>query len=157
LREWRSCLHDRTTCPDNQMIRYTLKCPEGHSFESWFRNADAFDALAADGRLRCPRCGTDRIEKSLMTPDVRPARAQPPARLSPDTEREKAIAALKRKVETEGEYVGLGFAQEARAIHGGDAPKRPIYGEAKPEEAIALIEDGVPVAPLPFTPTRKTN
>jgi len=139
------------------MIRYTLKCPEGHRFESWFQNAAAYEALAAARQLRCPDCGAQDIEKSLMTPDVRPARAHTPAPLSPESEREKAIAALKRKVETEGEYVGLGFVREARAMHEGTAPERPIYGEAKPEEAIALIEEGVPVAPLPFTPTRKTN
>ncbi|GGD43148.1 DUF1178 family protein [Sinisalibacter lacisalsi] len=142
------------------MIRYTLKCPEGHRFESWFHNAAAYEALAAAGQLRCPDCGADRIEKSLMTPDVRPARARPPApteQLAPQTEREKAIAALKRKVEAEADYVGPRFAREARAMHDGTAPERPIYGEAKPEEAIALIEDGVPVAPLPFTPTRKIN
>jgi len=139
------------------MIRYMLKCPEGHRFESWFRNADAFEVLAAAGRLRCPSCGAAKIEKTLMTPDVRPARDSAPVPLSAETEREKAIAALKRKVEAEGDYVGLGFAREARAIHDGTAPERPIYGEARPEEAIALIEDGVPVTPLPFTPTRKTN
>jgi hypothetical protein len=138
------------------MIRYALKCPEGHRFDSWFQGADAFDALRAAGRLACPECGATEVEKCLMTPDVQPARrtGRP---LAPEGAREEALAALKAKVETEGDYVGMGFVQEARAIHEGLAPERTIYGEARAEEAIELIEEGVPVAPLPFTPTRKTN
>lgn len=146
------------------MIRFTLQCPEGHRFESWFRDGTAFDVLAADGGLSCPDCGSTEIAKSLMAPRVRPARdaasapADPaPAPLGPESDRERALAALKAKVEAEADYVGMGFAREARAIHTGDAPVRPIYGEAKPAEAIDLIEDGVPVAPLPFAPTRKVN
>ncbi len=67
------------------------------------------------------------------------------------------MAALRAKIEASSEYVGLNFAAEARAIHDGDAPERAIYGEAKPDEAKRLIEDGIPVAPLPFIPVRKTN
>lgn len=144
------------------MIRYALKCPDGHRFESWFQNAAAFDTLASQGHIACPDCGATRIEKCLMTPEVRPARdvAAPSGAgdaLAPQDERERAIAALKARVEAESEYVGMRFAREARAMHDGTAPERPIYGEARADEAIALIEDGVPVAPLPFTPTRKTN
>jgi hypothetical protein len=64
---------------------------------------------------------------------------------------------MRRKVEENSEYVGMNFAAEARAIHEGAAPERSIYGETKPDEARALIEDGIPVAPLPFMPARKTN
>lgn len=149
------------------MIRYALKCPEGHRFESWFQNAGAYDALAAGGRVSCPECGATQVEKCLMTPDVRPKRADSPGAqaeaptpahpLAPDTAQQKALAELRAKVEAESDYVGASFAREARAIHDGDAPERPIYGEARVDEAVALIEDGVPIAPLPFTPTRKTN
>lgn len=149
------------------MIRYALKCSEGHKFESWFQNAAAFETLASVGQISCPECGATEVEKSLMTPDVRPARnvkkrvsggADPQAKsLEPKTEREQAIAKLKAKVEAGSDYVGAQFAREARAIHDGNAPLRSIYGEAKPEEALALLEDGVSVAPLPFTPTRKVN
>lgn len=149
----------------DRMIRYALHCPEGHRFESWFRDAAAFDALAAGGQVVCPDCGSTRVEKSLMAPRVRPARdaavaAKTPEDahpLAPETDHERALAALKRKVETEADYVGLSFAREARAMHDGETPARPIYGEAKPADAISLIEDGVPVAPLPFAPTRKVN
>lgn len=137
------------------MIRYALKCPDGHRFESWFQNADAYEALAAAGQVACPSCGATAVEKDLMAPDVRPARNARP--LAPENEPEQALAALKAKVEAEGEYVGMGFVKEARAIHEGTAPERLVYGEARADEAIALIEEGVPVAPLPFTPTRKTN
>ncbi|OIP88005.1 MAG: hypothetical protein AUK37_00265 [Rhodobacterales bacterium CG2_30_65_12] len=146
------------------MIRYALKCPRNHRFESWFQSAAAFDALLAAGQLACPTCGAPEVEKSLMSPDVRPARAataaveaETPHPLAAKSERERAVAALKARVEATGDYVGLRFAREARAMHEGSAPERPIYGEARADEARALIEDGVPVAPLPFTPTRKTN
>ena len=137
------------------MIRYALKCPDGHRFESWFQNADAYEALAAAGQVACPSCGATTVEKDLMAPDVRPARNA--RSLVPENGPEQALAALKAKVEAEGEYVGMGFVKEARAIHEGAAPARLVYGEARADEAIALIEEGVPVAPLPFTPTRKTN
>ena len=144
------------------MIRYALKCTEGHRFDSWFQNAAAFEALAAAGHLACPDCGATGVEKCLMAPDVRPARgaspdAPPPHPLAPEDERARALAALKARVEAESDYVGPGFVREARAMHEGRAPERPIYGEARADEALALIEDGVPVAPLPFTPSRKTN
>ncbi len=75
----------------------------------------------------------------------------------PASAAEQAIAELRRKIEESSDYVGMNFASEARAIHQGEAPERPIYGEAKMDEARALIEEGVPVAPLPFMPNRKTN
>lgn len=156
------------------MIRYTLRCQHGHEFESWFRSADAFDALRAEGHVSCPHCGSIEVVKALMAPRVQPGRrraaaaspepapeAAPPARpLAPGQGVDRqaaALAALRRRIEEKSEYVGLEFASEARAIHAGDAPERCIHGEAPPEEARALIEEGVPVAPLPFLPGRKVN
>ncbi|MEL5877375.1 DUF1178 family protein [Cereibacter sphaeroides] len=144
------------------MIRYSLRCPEDHGFESWFQSSDAFDDLLAAGRVACPVCGSSSVEKVLMAPAVRPARkaaaGPPPKPLSaPASQMEEAFRALRRQVEENSEYVGMNFATEARKIHEGDAPERAIYGEAKPEEARRLIEDGVPVAPLPFLPQRKVN
>lgn len=104
-----------------------------------------------------------------MTPRVRPARnaaARPLAVMpeagtigvaAPAPDVEKVLAELRRKVEENSDYVGKDFASEARKIYLGDAPERAIYGEAKLEDAQALIDDGVPVAPLPFVPSRKTN
>lgn len=146
------------------MIRYSLKCPEGHGFDSWFPSAGAFDGQLARGLVSCPVCGSTEIEKTLMAPAVRPARkaaaAPAPAErplTAPQSDLETALAALRRQVEENSEYVGMNFATEARKIHAGNAPERAIYGEAKPDEARKLIEDGVPVAPLPFMPARKTN
>lgn len=138
------------------MIRYDLKCDKGHSFDSWFASADAFDALEKAGHLTCPECGSTKVTKSLMAPKVRSSRKA--ASLSKaETEKEKALAKLRDEVEKNSDYVGMNFAAQARAMHDGDAPARPIYGEAKLEDAKSLIEDGVPVAPLPFTPKAKTS
>jgi hypothetical protein len=75
----------------------------------------------------------------------------------PQSEVETALAALRAQIEANSDYVGMNFAREARAIHDGTAPDRSIYGEARPEDARALLEDGIKVAPLPFMPPRKTN
>jgi hypothetical protein len=136
------------------MIRYTLRCAKGHDFESWFQSAAAFDSLQAAGHVSCGLCGESSVTKALMAPAVAQDR---PTLGQPQSEIEAAMAALRRQVEENSEYVGLGFAAEARAMHDGDAPARAIYGEAKPEEARKLLEDGVPVAPLPFLPRAKAN
>ncbi|MEM1066579.1 MAG: DUF1178 family protein [Pseudomonadota bacterium] len=144
------------------MIRFTLKCTHNHRFESWFQSNDAFDDLKARGLVSCPECGDVTVEKAIMAPRVRPARTAAPAPpeitapAKPDP-RAEALTKLRDHVEKNSEYVGMSFASEARAIHDGDAPDRAIYGEAKREDAVKLLEDGVPVAPLPFVPKAKTN
>jgi hypothetical protein len=147
------------------MIRFALTCSRDHQFDSWFQSGSAFDALVAKGKVECPICGTAVVTKSLMAPSVQHREttkvpvAPGPARPleAPATELEQALATLRRQVEENSEYVGMNFALEARAIHDGDAPARSIYGEARADEARKLIEDGVPVAPLPFVPARKVN
>ena len=154
------------------MIQYALKCTEGHSFDSWFQSAGAFDKLARAGMISCVICGGTQVEKAIMTPRVRPARkavssdpapqdqtSQPVAgSLSPPaSELEKAVSELRKQVEANADYVGDDFVSQARAMHSGETPTRSIYGEAKVEDAKALIEEGVSVAPLPFRPNRKTN
>ena len=163
------------------MILYALTCAQDHRFDSWFQSGAAFDRLIATTQVVCPVCGTAEVTKSLMAPKVATAEtrakrhssgaatlpaglpdnataARGPHPLSaPGSDLERAIAQLRREVEANTEYVGLNFAQEARAIHDGDAPQRAIYGEARHDEARKLLEDGVPVAPLPFIPARKTN
>lgn len=145
------------------MIQYALKCADGHSFDSWFQSSDAFDKLHAAGMVACAVCGSTEVEKSVMAPRVQASRdkAQPDAPRRPLSEpaspAEQALAELRRRIEANSDYVGRNFAAEARAIHEGEAPARSIYGEARPDEARALIEDGIPVAPLPFRPQRKSN
>ena len=150
------------------MIRYSLRCAGDHGFESWFKGADAFAALQAAGQVECPVCGSADVRKDLMAPAVRPARKaaanapQPgpdtrPDLSAPASDLEAEIAALRRQIEENSEYVGMNFAAEARAMHAGEAKGRAIHGEARPDEARALIEEGLPVAPLPFLPARKVN
>lgn len=147
------------------MIKYALKCAKAHEFESWFQSAAAFDALHGSGHVACPVCGETTVEKSLMAPAVRPGRQPdptetPPAKPSlqtPASEIETALAAMRAQIEAQSEYVGVNFVTEARKMHAGEAPERAIYGEAKPDEARKLIEEGVPVVPLPFLPRRKAN
>ena len=138
------------------MIKFTLKCEQGHRFDSWFQSASAFDRLCETGMVACAICGSARVEKALMTPQVQGGRDDRSLAAQPGSA-EQAIAALRRKVEANADYVGPQFAQEARDMHDGHLPERAIYGEARPEEARRLIEDGIPVAPLPFSPRRKTS
>ena len=145
------------------MIHYAPKCSEDHRFESWFQSAAAFDKLQAAGMVACAVCGTSKVDRDLMAPRVSHGTAKPkpqaPAKplLTPASPAEKALAELKAHIEKTSEDVGRDFAREARAIHLGDAPSRAIRGEARPEEARKLVEDGVPIAPLPFKVGRKTN
>ena len=141
------------------MIRYALKCADGHAFDSWFQSAEAYDTLAARRMVSCVECGSNDVGKALMAPKVAPkGEVIPKGELrGPRSEMEAKLAAFRRKIESEATYVGGRFAAEARAIHESETPDRAIYGEANAKDAKALIEDGVPVAPLPFRPTRKTN
>jgi hypothetical protein len=150
------------------MIQFSLKCSNDHRFDSWFQSSDAYDKLERAGLVTCAICGVASVSKAIMAPRVRPARnAAPvpapiptvPAATDPGHGHpaEPALAALKKHIEANSDYVGKDFAREARAIHDGTAPERAIYGEARPEDARRLIEDGVPIAPLPFVPRRKTN
>ncbi len=143
------------------MIRYALKCDKSHSFDSWFQSATAFEKLLASGMVTCSVCGSAVVEKALMAPKVRAARnaretAKPRPLSEPASPAEQALRELRAKIEANSEDVGRNFAREARAIHDGDAPERPIIGEVAPHEARSLIEDGVPVAPLPWS-SRKSN
>ncbi|MBU2980920.1 DUF1178 family protein [Lentibacter algarum] len=140
------------------MISFSLKCAAGHSFDSWFQSSSAFDKLHRSGLVVCAICGSSDISKQIMAPNVSTSHSKPESPLStPQSPNEQALADMRRKVEETSEDVGMRFASEARAMHDGDAPERSIYGQAKPEDAKKLIDDGVPVLPLPFIPKRKTN
>lgn len=140
------------------MIRYSLRCNNGHDFDGWYRSSDAFDTMLAGGYVTCSFCGSSDVEKALMAPSV--AQAKPiedkPAATQEQAMRD-ALDKLRQSVEANSDYVGLSFAEEARAMHEGRSPSRAIYGEAHPDDARQLIDDGVPVAPLPFIPRQKTN
>ncbi|MFP7673766.1 DUF1178 family protein [Marivita sp. S0852] len=144
------------------MIQFTLKCENDHRFDSWFQSGAAFEKLFSTGMVTCAVCGSSNVSKAMMAPRVSTKDATLPTPAKPKLSQpaspaEQALAELKKHVEKNSDYVGKNFASEARAIHSGDAPDRPIWGEARGEDAKKLVEDGVPIAPLPFTPTRKTN
>ncbi|HUF57137.1 MAG TPA: DUF1178 family protein [Thermohalobaculum sp.] len=131
------------------MIRYALRCVDGHDFDGWFRDSAAFEAQAEAGRVACAVCGSAEVGKALMAPSVPSAREARP-RLAPAGPREKALAALRQKIERECDYVGRDFAAEARRMHEGDTDRRAVWGEANLREARSLREEGVPILPLPF-------
>lgn len=133
------------------MIRYDLHCDNGHDFDGWFRSSEGFDTLRAAGQVACTHCGSTDVNKALMAPAVSPEKT------SPSEVAETPLERLRRHVEANSDYVGLKFADQARAMHDGNMPQRPIHGEARPEDARQLIEDGIPVAPLPFIPRQRTN
>lgn len=138
------------------MIRYALRCDRGDAFEAWFRNSADFDEQQGEGALECPVCGSSAVSKDVMAPAVKRAREADPRAVA------MAMAQkIKRHIRENHEYVGERFAEEARAIHEGCAEDRPIWGEATPDEARALVEDGLPVAALPPDlapdPPRKLN
>ncbi len=143
------------------MIRYSLRCANDHAFDSWFRSAAGYDELLAAGQVACPDCGNKAVVKALMAPSVTlapsPGVREAAPLSAPANPREAAMAELRRRITEKSEYVGMNFVAEARAIHDGDAPERSIHGEARLDEARRLIEDGVPVAPLPFLPVGKVN
>lgn len=141
------------------MICFSLCCAKDHHFDSWFQSGAAFDGLAAAGQLACPVCGDPSVKKSLMAPAVRPAeKAGEKKRLSaPQNDAEAQLAEMRRMVEENSEYVGPNFAAEARRMHEGEIDHRAIYGEADLAEAKAMFDDGIPIAPLPFSPRSKAN
>ncbi|HEX3406165.1 MAG TPA: DUF1178 family protein [Caulobacteraceae bacterium] len=145
------------------MIRYALACDQDHEFEGWFARSSDFDTQTAGGLVECPMCGSHAVKKQIMAPAVAGTRkrgAAAPGAVAPDGRRQvmmEAMAQVRRHVEDHFDYVGDTFAREARAIHEGKSENRGIYGEATPTEVKGLVEDGVPVAPLPPEPAKKTE
>ncbi|MEL6839473.1 MAG: DUF1178 family protein [Pseudomonadota bacterium] len=134
------------------MIRFHLKCDQNHEFESWFQSGEAFDKLNTTGMVSCPTCGSSDISKSIMAPAISTSKS-----ITAPKATEAALAKLRAEVEANSDYVGRSFVKEARDMHDGVVPERPIYGEAKLDDAKKLVDDGIPVMPLPFVPRKKTN
>ena len=141
------------------MINYTLKCDQNHSFDSWFKSAEAFEMLVKKSMVVCSECGSTKITKAIMAPSVSTSRKKD--NKHPTLEKKSIlkndILELKKKIEANSEYVGNNFANEARSMYLGETPERSIYGEAKADDAKKLIDDGIPVMPLPFLPAKKAN
>ncbi|MGH6992484.1 MAG: DUF1178 family protein [Caulobacteraceae bacterium] len=140
------------------MIRYALRCEQAHEFEGWFSASQDFEDQRDGGLLCCPLCGSKSVAKQIMAPAVA-SRREPQA--ASEVGRSKmmmeAMHKVRRHVEETFDYVGGRFAAEARLIHQGKAEERGIYGEATSKEVKSLVEEGVPVAPLPPEPPKKTE
>ena len=146
------------------MIRFQLACDQGHEFEAWFGSNADFDAQAERGLVSCPHCGSTSVGKALMAPAVKRTDRMMPAKPEQPTapmamgpgplppEAIKAVHAMVRQIRATAEHVGPDFAKEARDIHDGLKPERPIIGEATSDEVRALFEDEIPVMPLPPLP-----
>ncbi len=134
------------------MIKYTLICDQDHEFEIWFSKSSDFDDQAPKGLIECPYCGSVSIEKAIMAPNVATSRKKEAAaakRAKAMSMMNAAADKIRREIESNCDYVGDQFTDEARAIHYGEKPKRAIYGEATPEQAAELHNEGVGIAPLP--------
>lgn len=131
------------------MIKYDLVCRKEHRFEGWFDSSEDFDVQAAKGRVACPICNSKKVAKAPMAPNV--AKAGEGASGNP-AELRSALVKLRKHVESTAEHVGERFADEARAIHHGDADDRPIYGEATKAEGDALKEEGIAINEIPWIP-----
>ena len=154
------------------MIRYTLNCDNGHTFESWFANSAAYDKQAKRSLIACPVCSSTKVEKAIMAPrlsrseaaDEPPAPAPAPAAVPPappspvammspvERELRTKLKELREHIVKNADYVGPRFPEQARKIHYGEAEHRSIYGEATPEEAKELHEEGIAFHPLPILP-----
>ncbi len=136
------------------MIKYALICENRHSFEAWFADSLGFDAQKSAGLIECPYCASKNIEKAIMAPNIQTSKSQKSKPELGDSnllppELVGALKDIKEHIAKNYDYVGKNFAQEARAIHEGESEERLIYGESTKQEVIELIEDGVPIAPLP--------
>ena len=161
------------------MIRYALNCEQGHTFETWFQHSTAYDKQAKRGLVACPICGSAKVEKAIMAPrlshsdaEASPAIPTPPvphlpvpqlpvpvpanaplAVMSPpERELRKKLKELREHITKNADYVGARFPEQARKIHYGEVEHRSIYGEASPDEAKELHEEGIEFHPLPILP-----
>ncbi len=154
------------------MIRYTLRCERDHSFESWFQDSAAYDSQIKRKLVTCPACGSAKVEKAIMAPQIvskkgrdsvasepppaaaadATAPASTPLLMAQERELRAKLKELRDHIVKNADNVGEKFPNEARKMHYGEIEHRPIYGEASPDEARALIDEGVEVSPLPVLP-----
>jgi hypothetical protein len=159
------------------MIRYALVCDQGHDFESWFADSAAYDKQAKRKLVTCPHCGSAKVEKAIMAPRLAGARkhaapVEPPAEtpvpapaapekapvaiISPQEREFRAkLKELRDHLTKNADHVGPKFPEEARKMHYGEIEHRSIYGEASPEEAKELSEEGIEFHPLPILPDER--
>jgi hypothetical protein len=153
------------------MIHYNLRCGRGHTFESWFQSSSAYESQEKRKLISCPVCGSDKVERAIMAPQVvskkgreraapEPvaastevaAPAATPLMMAQERELRTKLKELRDHIVKNADNVGERFPNEARKMHYGDIEHRPIYGEASPDEARSLVEEGIEVSPLPVLP-----
>ena len=156
------------------MIVFDLKCGAEHVFEAWFASSSAFEDQKARGLLLCPVCGDTGIDKSVMAPNVAakgnqrlvPVPQAAPAVMSPPSPEAAAVMEMMQKlaaVQAEAiktsTWVGKDFERQARAMDAGEVDQTQIHGQATPEQARAMMEDGIGVMPLliPVVPPEECN
>jgi hypothetical protein len=158
------------------MIRYALACDKDHEFESWFQDSASYDKQAKRGLVACPHCGSGKVAKAIMAPRLAGSRKRkqsikmPAPAAAPETSQEKAPVAMISPQEQElrsklkelrdhltknADHVGTKFPEEARKMHYGEAEHRSIYGEASPDEAKKLADEGIEFHPLPILPDER--
>jgi hypothetical protein len=133
------------------MILFTLRCTHGHEFDGWFRDGDGFETQQKAGEIACPDCGDTSVEKAVMAPRLGRSRETSPA-ISPAQFR-AALVEMRRQIETNCDYVGNRFAEEARRIHYGEIDPHGIYGEASEAESRELTDEGISFGRIPWAPT----
>ena len=136
------------------MIRYALICDDcEEGFEAWFASSSAFDDQSAQGLLSCPKCSGTHVRKQIMAPSVRGTKARA---ADPEAAFGKLAAQARQHISENFDYVGDGFASEARAMYYDEIDHRPIWGETSQKERKELADEGVPAAPLPdaFAPEK---
>ena len=143
------------------MIRYDLECKDGHQFDGWFRDSEAFDTLVRAGQVMCTVCGSSDVSKQLLAPGIaaKSNKYEPTSQqmlAGPQNTQQQelvdAVRQLRKHVTENADYVGEQFPEEARKMHYGETDERGIYGEASPKEAKELIDEGIKVSPLPKLP-----
>jgi len=146
------------------VIKYNLICKQDHEFEGWFSSSSDYDMQRKKRLVQCPHCGSAKVEKAIMAPNVSTSRKKEATALKQKKAMalmNKAAQTIRKEIEETCDYVGDKFADEARAIHYGEKEERAIYGEASVKEAAELYEEGVGIAPLPEVlvpkPAKKLN
>ena len=137
------------------MIHYQLRCGVDHAFDGWFKDSASFDRQAGSGLVVCPSCGDTAVHRALMAPSLgrrTPAPEAPVKTVAVPDQMRAMLQKLRAEIEQRCDYVGPGFAEEARRIHRGEVDARGIYGESTPEQAEALADEGIEVARIPWVP-----
>ncbi len=154
---------------EGNMIKFSLCCERNHIFDSWFESNKAFETLNSKQLLTCPICNSTLISKNIMAPNIVAKENSTKNECleqkeekkidlqKPLSKYEEALQTIKKELEKNSEYVGKKFVEQARMMYQSSTEKRSIHGEASLKEAKELVEEGIPVTPLPWPVVTDTN